>query len=341
VQDRFSHDFFDDVIYNFFRTSEALSRSEKPPDGMTEPILDISHYSMFLPKNRRSLARVGWISKMWRDGRVLYAQGFFDDTTAGRLAAQAARKRVPVDCRVSIVVFPDWSLVEAEGERRLFRGGNQRAWLDSIAMTAHPMDPGTQLEVKSEMKTTLAEDARKVLGDDAEGLIEELEAARITAKSDSVPDGALIKTEQDTEEVTMPKQEQTTTEVAVEEPTDKEEKEEQPEEQKPEALSGATIKATVAGVLKEMLPGIGKAIDERLQPIKQSVDKLATDMEVIKAEETAKVAAAIDNDGDWYESIWGNSVQRAEQTGAVKGEGVGGPEESKSSDYANRYGNKE
>lgn len=327
VQDRFSEGFFDDVIHNFYRSAEALSRNEDPPDGMTEPILDVSHYSIFLPKDRRSLARAGWISKMWRDGRALFAQGFFDDSPLGQIAAKAALNREPEDRRVSIVVFPDWTLVKMEGERRLFTGGNQKAWLDSITMTAHPMDPGAQLEVKADM-TTIAEDARAVLGDDADELIQELEAARTTAKA--IPADALVKTE-GTE---MPDEVKTDpTAVVVEEVIEEETKEEETPDVA--ALSEATIKATVAGVLKEMLPGIGTAIDTRLKPISEAVEKLATDMEVIKTDTTAKVAAAIDNEGDWYTNLFGNSVQRAE--GTVKGEPKG-PEEAKS-DYGSRYGN--
>lgn len=332
VQDRFDENFFDDVIHNFYRVAEALSRNDDPPDQMTEPILDVSHYSIFLPKDRRSLARAGWISKMWRDGRALFAQGFFDDTPLGQVAGNAALNREPEDRRVSIVVFPDWTLVQMEGERRLFRGGNQKAWLDSIAMTAHPMDPGAQLEVKSDMKTTLAEDAREVLGEDAEELIEELENARTTAKGEVLPADALVKTEgtdmEDKGEDTV-----------VKEPVKEEETTEETKEPEVQAMSEAGIKATIAEVIKGMAPGIGEAIDQRLKPIVESVDALKADMEVIKTDEATKVAAAIDNDGDWYQTLWGNSVQRTEQKGAVKGE-TKGPEEAASGDYASRYGNK-
>jgi hypothetical protein len=332
VQDRFDQAFFDDVIHNFYRVTESLSRSEEPPDDMTEPILDVSHYSIYLPKDRRSMARAGWISKMWRDGRALFAQGFFDDTRLGQIAAKAALDRKPEDRRVSIVVYPDWTLVKMEGERRLFTGGNHAAWLDSIAMTAHPMDPGAQLEVKADM-TTPAEDARAVLGDGSEEIIQELEAVRQTAKADTIPADALVKTEDDmSDEV-----EETTTEVAVEEPVKEEIPE--PEEKEPEAatLSEATIKAAVAEVVKGMLPGIGTAIDERLKPIVESVDTLKAEVEVIKTEETAKVAAAIDNDGNWFEKLFGNSVQRTDE-GAVKGE-MKGPEEAPAGDFSTRYGN--
>ena len=324
VQDRFDEKFFDDVIHNFYRSAEALSRNEDPPDGMTEPILDVSHYSLYLPKDQRSLARAGWISKMWRDGRQLFAQGFFDNTRLGQTASKAALDRDPEDRRVSIVVYPDWTLVRMEGERRLFTGGNQKAWLDSIAMTAHPIDPGAQLEVKADM-TTLAEDARAVLGEDADEVVQELEAAR-TTKGAVAPADALVKAEEDMADEVQ----ETTTEVVVEE--DVEEEEEQPEVTEPEALSEAAVMEIVKGIL----PGIGEAIEQRLKPLVESVQSLKAEMEVLKVEETAKVAAAIDNDGNWFDKIFGNSVQRAE--GAVKGE-TKGPEEAPSGDYQSRYGN--
>ena len=134
--------------------------------------------------------------------------------------------------------------------------------------------------------------------------------------------------------------EETTTEVEIKKPAVEEEKEEQTEEKtpEPEALSEATIKATVTGVLKEMMPGLGEAIDQRLKPMVDAVETLKTDMEVIKADDIVKVAAAIDNDGDYFEQLFGNSVQRAEQTGAVKGEKEKGPEES-ASDFAKMFGN--
>lgn len=191
LQERFDEDFFDDVIRNFYRTQEALSRGENPPDGMTEPILDISHYSIYLSREKRNLARVGWIAKMWRDGRALFAQGFFDDTRLGQIAEKAAFERKPEERRVSVVVYPDYSLVDVEsGGRKVYRGGNGRAWMDSLAMTSTPCDPGAVMEVKS--MSTLAEDAKTVLGDDGVDIVAELEAAR-TQKT--LPDGAVIKAE--------------------------------------------------------------------------------------------------------------------------------------------------
>ncbi len=189
LQERFDKAFFADVVANFYRVQEALSKGEQPPDGMTEPILDISHYSIYLPSDQRNLARAGWISKMWRDERALFAQGFFDDSRLGHLAAKAAIERPPEDRRVSIVVYPDYARVETEsGGRKVYRGGSGLPWMDSLAMTSTPADPGATMEVKS--MSTIRDDAAQVLGDDGADVIAELEEAR-TAKT--LPDGAIIK----------------------------------------------------------------------------------------------------------------------------------------------------
>jgi len=336
VQERFDQAFFDDVIANFYRAKEALSRGEAPPAPMTEPILDISHYSIYLPQDKRDLARAGWPDKMWRDGRALFAQGYFDDTRLGQLAAKAAMERKPEDRRVSIVVYPDYSLVLTENERRTFRGGNGYAWLDSIAMTATPCDPGAVMEVKS--MSTIAEDARLVLGEDGEEIVAGLEAAR-TAKA--LPDGALVKakksevTEMD-EETTLEEQEE-----VEQETTESEAATEEPESEQEEALTMSAM----SKALDAILPGIATAIDQRFEPLTGAVKELAAksaqleaQIKALATEESAKVKAALDSDGDWFTRMWGNSVQRDKS--AVKGEGEKkGPAEAPASEYAARYGN--
>jgi len=230
----------------------------------------------------------------------------------------------------------------AENERRVYRGGNGYAWLDSLGMTATPCDPGAVMEVKS--MSTIAEDARLVLGDDGEEIVAGLEEAR-TAKG--LPDGALIKAKGEIEmdeETTLEEQEeveQAETEPKTSAPcphcdagTGK------PKPEQEEALTmGAMSKA-----LDAILPGIANAIDQRFEPLASAVEaltaksgELEAQIKALATEESAKVKAALDYDGDWFSRMWGNSVQRSES--AVKGEGETGPAEAPASDYAARYGN--
>lgn len=309
LQERFDEAFFDDVIANFYKVQEALSRGAQPPDGMTEPILDISHYSIYLPEHKRDLARAGWPNKMWRDGRALFAQGFFDDTRLGHLAAKAAIEREPQDRRVSVVVYPDYDRVEIEaGGRKVYRGGSGKAWLDSLGMTSTPCDPGAMMEVKSDM-TTIADDAKKVLGDDSGDVIATLEAART---SKALPDGALVKAtdgdddQEDSEMETKTDQEKMPT-----------------TEETPTPAPSLTIGDVIAA-LDERLPGIAAAIDERFEPLKNKVaeliqraDALEAQIKALGATEAEKVQKAIDGES-LFAKMWPDedklSVQRSAPT---------------------------
>jgi len=310
LQERFDRAFFDDVVANFYRVQEALSKGQLPPDGMTEPILDISHYSIYLPPEKRNLARGGWPNKMWCDGRALFAQGYFDNTRLGHLAAKAALDRPPEDRRVSIVVYPDYNnvLVEAGGERITYRGGNGKAWMDSLAMTSSPADPGATMEVRS--MTTIRDDAEKVLGAEGADVIAELEAAR-TAKA--LPDGAVIKAEGDAELTIEEAGEEITTEA--------------------QPLTADDL----AAALGEIMPALGDAIDQRLTPLAEQVADLATkadhaaaQIKALGATEVEKVQKAIQGTS-LFETMWPNekqlSVQRSGATETAKGS-VKSPEET-------------
>lgn len=299
LQERFDEAFFDDVVSNFYRTQEALSRGDTPPDGMTEPILDISHYSLYLPKEDRNKARAGWPIKMWRDGRELWAQGYFDETRLGQLAEKAAYERKPEDRRVSIVVYPDYSRVEIEsGGRKIYRGGNGKAWMDSLAMTSTPCDPGAVMEVKS---MSIADDAQKVLGEDGTEIVNQLEEAR-TQKT--LPDGALIKSEDD-------EQEEEAVEEAVEEQETK--TEEQALEAQPITMEDLT------GAIDALLPGIAAAIDERFEPLRNKIDELAgksaqfeEQIKSLGATEAEKVKNALDS-GNIFDRMWPNEAELSVQ----------------------------
>ena len=347
VQERFDQSFFDDVVANHYRVKEAQSKGIELPNGMTAPILDVSHYSIYgVPLD---VARVGWPDKLWRDGRAMFAQGFYDDTRKGQIAAQAALEREPEDRRVSIVVFPDYSLVELEvGGRKVYRGegGTGKAWMHSLAMTSTPCDPGAILEVKS--MTTAKEDALQVLGEDASDIVEEWEKAR--KKTKTLPDGALIKAKGETEmsegeNLEEQEEEQEQAEMTEPEATT-EEPEQEPTEDVADTVEDALTMSALTGALDKILPGIATAIDQRFEPLTNAVealavksDKLDAQIKALATEESAKVKAALDSDGDWFDRMWGNSVQRSES--AVKGEGKEkGPAEAPASEYAARYGNR-
>jgi len=307
IQERFDQAFFDDVVKNFYRTQEAISRAEPPPDGMTLPILDISHYSLYLPNNQRNLARAGWPIKMWRDGRELWAQGYFDDSRLGQLAAKAALERKPEERRVSIVVYPDYSLVEMEsGGRKIYRGGNGYAWMDSLCMTSEPCDPGAIMEVKM---STLAEDARTVLGEEGDEIVNELEAAR-TAKT--VPNGALVKTEIEEEQKTEPQDEVT------------------------EPAQYATMEQ-VQSWLGEQIPGLAQQVKDVIAPLAEQIAELGAktvgieeQIKTLQTSDAQKVQKAVQDDGNIFQSYWPNesnlSVQGASES-AAKGKEIKTPDE--------------
>ncbi len=307
VGDQFSESFFDEIIDNFYRVKEALSKEQKPPDGMTYPILDISHYSIFLPRHLRSQARVGYIDKLWRDGRALFAQGYFDETRPGQLAAKSVMEKQPEERRVSIVVYPDYSLVEFDNEgHRIFKGGNGKAWLDSIAITTIPADPGTTLEVKMD---TIREDARRILGEEGEDLVKEWEELRQgTAKS--LQNGALVKTEEtdtetEDEEKAVEKVEENAGEPQASESAEKSQ------------AAPLTRSDVLAILLEDALPHIGEAVETRIAPLLEAIGNLQATVKALTEDDVKKVKTAIENPDDWYAKMFSKSVQRSAHTGAA------------------------
>jgi len=306
-RERFDTSFWDDVLHNFSRVQEAVSRSEAV--DLPVPILDIAHYSFRLPAAKRNMARAGYPIKLWQDGKALMAQGYFDDTPLGKAAAIAAQARPVEDRRVSIGVWPDWGRVElTEDGRRIYKGGRNRAYLDHLAMTGSPVDPGTILEVKS---MTQKQDALDVLGEDATALVNELEEATV---GKAMPDGVLVKSD----------------ECACAQPEQKAEGEGNAEEK---ASPAAPVEATdvLAEVdskkpektltmreLKELLSALfntfGKSLDERMAPIEAGLGKIEAmeaRVNALAATETEKVKAAVDSpSGDWLSEMIKKSVQR-------------------------------
>ncbi len=342
--ERFDKSFWADIVENFFLVAEATSKGLRTPRGLPTPILDISHYSHTLSPDKRNLARAGWPTKLWQDGKALMATGYFDDTPLGALASKAALNRKPEDRRVSICVYPDWgrTSVDVKTGIRTFKGGAAVAYLDHLAMTANPIDPGAQLELEDTMGKSLQvkDDALQVLGEGAKELIDELEEARKASKS-QVDDGALIKTDAlKQSEGTMNENTETDATEATEEKKDEtaEEDVKQEDAKGPATLSQVEIGPIVADELTKALPKIGEAINQRIEPLQKAIEALKAEVDVLKTTETEKVIAALKSDGDWFAEMFGNSVQRVERS-AVKDETAAGPQESQS-EYAIRYGNK-
>jgi len=311
-RERFDVTFWEDVTQNFSRVQEATTKGEDV--GLPIPILDISHYSFRLPPEKRNMARAGYPIKLWQDGKALMAQGFFDDTPLGNAAAIAAQKRPVEDRRVSIGVWPDWGRVELDTKgRRIYKGGRGRAYLDHLAMTSAPVDPGTLLEVKS---MTQKQDALDVLGEEAADLVNELDAATTKAQ----PEGAIVKADE------------TEAECPACEAPQPEQKAEEPDAAVPEPVGGeltpepdGLTMEQLESIVQHLFETFGKTLDERFAPVEAAVEQveaIKARVDALGASETEKVKAAIDSPaGDWWTELVKNSVQRREAP--VKG----GPEQ--------------
>jgi len=299
--ERFDVSFWDDVVQNFAKVQESTTKGECC--GMPVPILDIAHYSFRMPAEKRNMARAGYPIKLWTDGQALMAQGYFDDTPLGRAAAKAAASRPVAERRVSVGVWPDWGRVDLDDDgRRIYRGGRGRAHLDHLAMTAHPADPGTVLEVKH-MSESQKQDALDVLGEDAAELVEELEAATTKA----MPEGAVVK-EAEQEEADSNesgpgvKAEEAESVESVDEP-------EPVDAPQPVTMEGLQV------IIAELFSAFGEQLNERLAPMEtaaQQVAALKAQVEALGATETEKVQAAVESGGDWWTELVKRSVQRRE-----------------------------
>jgi len=320
--DRFDKSFWQDVIYNFGRQAEAMAKGEAPPDGMNIPILDLSHYSFRLPPESRTKAQTGWIERLWQDGSALMALGYFCDTPLGRAAAKAAMEQPATERRVSVGVWPDWGRVDLVDGKRIYKGGRNRAYLDHLAQTAHPIDPNTLLEAKSmEQKT----DALDVLGDsdEAKGLIEELEEA----KGKGLPDGAVVKAEE-AEAAEEPETVEEETEPEAEEESEPEE-----EAEAPEVFSAADM----ALALKGFTASLGEALEGKFGDVEKAISELSAKIDALSVSEAEKVKAAIDGDGNWLLGLMQeNSVRGGGST--VKGGGEETPTEKSAWGFIDQYG---
>ena len=187
-----------------------------------------------------------------------------------------------------------------------YRGGAGKAHLDHLAMTTVPVDPDTSielLEAQMSQAQTLEQDALAVLGD--AGLVEEIEGVRAEAKSEAVPDGAVIKAED--------------AESAAEEATDEEQTDaaETTEETESTETPAVAESAVTLDLLKSVVTGVADSITERLSPLQEQVKALQGQVKALAATEGEKIKAAIDNDGDWMTEALKGSVQHGDNV--VKG----------------------
>jgi len=199
---------FDDLAHTFLLTRAAYDDGTEPPvydedlGPAQEPILDIAHYSSLLGSVDRDKARLGYITKLYRDGRYLHAEGYFDETKNGQLVAKSIAADEAGEIRVSVGFFPDWGNIEVKNDVLYFKGGRDRAYLDHLAVTSCPRIPTTSIEAEevtmSEVAATMAEDALRVLGEDGQEIVDELQELvdeRMKQKS------MVLKSEGDVEEV--------------------------------------------------------------------------------------------------------------------------------------------
>jgi len=176
---------FTDLADTFLRIRAAYDNQLIPPTywfgKAKEPILDLSHYSALLTEEDRDAARLGVITKLYRDGRYLHASGYFDDSDMGRLAARSIMNDNEGVIRCSVGFWPDWgNVIIDENDNVRFMGGRGQAVLDHLAVTSVPRIKSTSIFAEgvtmSDGKvTTMADDARAILGEDGGPTVDKLE----------------------------------------------------------------------------------------------------------------------------------------------------------------------
>lgn len=337
-QERCDISMFNDFADNFWREQEAITRGDELP---VPPIqLDVAHYSFYLPHESRSSARVGWPIKVWVDGQALMMQGLFDETPLGQAAAKAVLNDDEDRIRVSIGFYPDWDESGMEDDVFVYRGGRGRARLDHLALTAHPVDLEAEIaaggmEMSDEL--TLKQDALDVLGD--EELVDGLD--ELAKAKSAVPEGAVIKTEEEAPQGTQPDSQgdqgaqPAEPETWMDEIAGLSEAEEAEEVEEPEGLSEADVAEQVASVLKPFLSQLSQVIDTRLTAMESRLSEAEGKVKALAVEDAAKIKATLDSDGgDWLTQMLRNTAQHEQ---VVKG---GDVEEAKGdSTYAATFGN--
>lgn len=318
--ERFDVSFWRDLVNNFYKVKEAISKNEVATNSrgvpLPYPIGEIAHYCFYLQDRNKS--RFGWPENVWMEGPEFWSEGYFDETPIGKLAAKAAALPEGDRPAISVGVWPDWSKTATEDGVFVYRGGEDVAYLDHLAMTRYPVNQGTEIGVDMETKSvTIAQDALQVLGQDGEEEVKKLEAARLASKSEAIPEGAVIKTDDDKSEVAAAEP------VAEPEPKPEVKMEKVEPEKKSEPLPDlAEMKTTLVALVEAMnaVNGVAKALTE----LSAKVDKQAKELQAIKVTDEAKVKSALDGGG-----IWGALnlySPRNDKTNVVKSEEVKGPQ---------------
>jgi len=180
---------FDDLADTFQQIRAAMEAGAELPTfwfGKAQvPILDLAHYSSFLPPEDRDQARLGLLTNVYRDGRFLHVDGTFDlDTEMGKLAAQAVLANEANAIRTSVGFWPDWGNLAVVDGITHFKGGRGAAVLDHLALTTVPRIPTTsimanaqEVNAMSDLTKTIAEDAQEILGVNGTELVDALDAA--------------------------------------------------------------------------------------------------------------------------------------------------------------------
>lgn len=359
--DRFDESFFDDLIANFWSVQDAVSRGEATQPGYAHaegrpiPQLDVAHYSFQLSRADRVKARVGVPTFAYRDGKKMILQGHFEQTPLGLAAGKSVLADETDVIKTSVGVWPDWENVEvlADG-KRVFKGGNGVAYLDHLALTAHPVDARTEIQAEgNQMAKSLqvSDDALEVLGD--KSLVEQLETARAASKSQA-PVGALVKadepqTAQVAASVVTVTHETNTKDVTTVEKDEAADAIEVKEAQAATQVVGSTELA--ADPIGPMMDSLIKALNETQSVFAEAVKSLGTRLEVLEksipdlskisdlatalnksieatqATEAQKVKAMLDNRG-WLDMARLYSARSATDNTVDGGERAKGPQET-------------
>ena len=257
---------FTDFAENFQVVMVAYATGQTSPDfghGPAQlPILDVSHYSSLLPPDKRDSARVGSILKLYRDGRYLHADGYFDDTDIGHLAAKSVLADEEGVLRTSVGFWPDWGNIEVRNDVLFFKGGRRKAYLDHIAITSVPRIKSTTIDAEEEVTmseaTSMAEDALAVLGDESvvAGLEQLIEAGE--PKTESM----VLRAEESVEEVSEEEvvEEEAVVEDTVEEVSETAEPEVEANEDA--VLESQVVEADVGGPEKCVCPECSYSTDK-------------------------------------------------------------------------------
>lgn len=215
--DRMSIDLFEDFIARIENGDPApeVFASEAWNGGM--PYLGLAHYL-----DLDGTAIIGDTHALYIDGNRLKAKGIFKSTPLGEAAFDAIKRDIkddiPPEERIRIsIAFVDWghdhgkesfvresldsicNLCNGDNGDKIYRSGQ----LVHLALTRVPVNERTPIWLEERaMPKTMKEDALSVLGDEHEGLVEELdELSKKKKKKVYRSQAVVVKSEEDEPEV--------------------------------------------------------------------------------------------------------------------------------------------